>query len=489
MRGDSNNDHLERRNDELETENAALRELIEGLRAENAELKARIVELERKAGRNSNNSSLPPSRDDNEAREDRANRAARRRAQREARRKPGKQPGDPGNHLAQVADPDRVVPHVPTHCGDCGASLAKATVTGTEVRQVFDLPERRREVTEHRAEWRKCACGCETGGAFPPEATAPTAWGPRVRAYALYLMNRQLIPVERTAEAMSDLLGAPVSTGFLAGLSKSAAAGLDEFACSLADAVADAEVVHVDETGSRVAGTKWWWHVASTSLLTFLGIHPKRGVEATDAFGILPRFSGILVHDRWAPYWRYDEAGHAICNAHILRDLEDVAAYLDQEEWANAMAKLLVDAKARAEVATEAGLDAVPIGQYRWLWGRYNAIVEAAFEANPEPEGRKRNAAEKAAYNLAVALENHADEILLFISDLRVSFDNNQAERDLRMAKLQQKISGCFRTEAGANNFARIRSYIETGRKHGLNPVDLLTDLFMGKPWMIPQTT
>lgn len=475
-------EELERRVGELEAENAALRELIETLQG-------RLAELERRLGRNSNNSSLPPSRDDQAAREERSNRAARRRAAREEKRRPGKQPGDPGNHLAQVPDPDHVVPHVPTHCGDCGGSLARATVTGREVRQVFDLPERRREVTEHIAEWRRCACGCETGGAFPPEASAPTAWGPRARAYALYLMNRQLIPIERSAEAMSDLLGAPVSTGFLAGLAAQAAEGLDEFSSALADAVAEAEVVNVDETGGRVAGKKWWWHVASTSLLTFLGIHPKRGVEATDAFGILPRFEGVLVHDRWAPYWRYDGAGHAVCNAHILRDLEDVAAYLDQEEWANAMAGLLGDAKTRADAAAEAGLDAVPIGEYRWLWGRYNAIVAQAFEANPEPRGRKRNAAERASYNLAVALEDHAEEILLFISDLRVSFDNNQAERDLRMAKLQQKISGTFRTEAGARNFARIRSYIETGRKHGLNPVDLLVDLFTGQPWMVPRTT
>jgi len=489
VRGPSDDDHTQRRLNELEVENDALRELVETLRAENTELKARIVELERKAGRNSNNSSLPPSRDDNEARAERANRAARRRAQREAKRKPGKQPGDPGKNLAQVSDPDHVVPHVPTHCGDCGRSLASAEVTGSEVRQVFDLPKRRREVTEHRVEWRRCRCGCETGGVFPPEASAPTAWGPRVRAYGLYLMNRQLIPVERTAEAMSDLLGAPVSTGFLAGLAKEAAVGLTDFATDLADALAGSEVVNVDETGSRVAGTKWWFHVASTSALTFLGIHRKRGREATDDFGILARVRGVLVHDRWAPYWCYDEAGHGICNAHILRDLEDVAAYRDQSEWAEAMADVLRIAKRRAENALAAGLDEVPIGQRKWLRGRYNAILTDAFAANPEPRGRKRNAAEKAGYNLAVALEYRVDEVLLFLYDLRVSFDNNQAERDLRMAKLQQKISGCFRTEAGARSFARVRSYIETGRKHGLNPVDLLTDLFMGRPWMIPQTT
>jgi transposase len=277
VRGDGGDDHVQRRVAELDAENAALRELVEvlradnaALRAENAELKARIVELERKTGRNSNNSSLPPSRDDAEARQERANRAARRRAQREARRNPGKQPGDPGKNLAQVADPDEVVPHIPTHCGDCGRSLGRAPVTGSEVRQVFDLPERRFEVTEHYVEWRRCSCGTETGGAFPPEATAPAVWGPRVRAYALYLMNRQLVPVERTAEIMSDLLGAPVSTGFLAGLAKTAAEALEAFSEDLADRLADEEVVNVDETSTRVAGTKWWFHVAATALLTFL---------------------------------------------------------------------------------------------------------------------------------------------------------------------------------------------------------------------------
>ena len=259
-----------------------------------------------------------------------------------------------------------------------------------------------------------------------------------------------------------------------------AADGLDDFSDDLADRLAGSDVV---------AGAKWWWHVACTTLLTFLGIHPRRGIAATDRFGILPRVRGTLVHDRWAPYWRYTEAAHAICNAHILRDLEGVGAYPAQAAWTKAMTELLVDAKRRAEVAAEAGLDAVPSGQRRWLRGRYNAIVADAFAVNPEPKGRKRNAAEKAAYNLAVALEAHAEEILRFGADLRVPFDNNAAERDLRMAKLQQKISGTFRTKDGAQHFARVRSYIETGRKHGLNPVDLLISLFMGSPWMIPAGT
>jgi hypothetical protein len=161
-----------------------------------------------------------------------------------------------------------------------------------------------------------------------------------VRAYALYLMNRQLIPVERTAEILADLLGAPVSTGWLAGLAKEAADALENFSNDLAGRVSDADVVHVDETSARVSGAKWWFHVACTALYTFLGIHPRRGVAATDDFGILARVRGVLVHDRWAPYWRYDKATHAICNAHILRDLAGVAEVASQKPWADAMADL-----------------------------------------------------------------------------------------------------------------------------------------------------
>lgn len=476
---------LEARVAELEAQNAALREIVEAQAALIERLEARVAELERELGRNSGNSSLPPSRDNAEAR---AARAARRQAKREAgKRAAGKQPGGPGAHLAQVADPDHVVHHGPVVCRGCGAGLDGAEVCGTERRQVFDLPERRREVTEHVAERRRCGCGWETTAPFPREATAPACWGPRVRAYALYLMNRQLIPVERTAEILADLLGAPVSTGWLAGLAAEAAEALESFIDELGDRVAAEDVVHVDETGARVAGAKWWFHVAGTALFSFLGVHRRRGVEATDHFGVLGRVRGTLVHDRWAPYWRYTKAAHAICNAHILRDLAGVAEVDSQKRWADAMGELLVEAKRRAEAATAAGLDAMPRGQRAALRARYNRIVADALAANPEPaSGRKRNSLERASYNLAVALRDHAGEILRFTADLRVPFDNNQAERDLRMAKLQQKISGTFRTEEGARRFAVVRSYIETGRKHGHNPIDLLIALFNGNPWAIP---
>lgn len=467
-------------NARLLAENVELRSLV-------ARLESRIADLEHRQGRNSGNSSLPPSRDDAEARA--AQNAKRRSKRTKSGRRQGKQPGDPGAHLARVADPDRTVFHTPATCRCCGAGLSDAPVSGAESRQVFDLPERRTQVSEHIAERRRCACGAETKADFPAEATAPTCFGPAVRAAGLYLLVRQHIPVARAAEILTDLLGVPVSTGFLSSLTVEAAAGLEGFVDDLGDALANETVVGADETSVRVAGAKWWFHVCCTALFTFLGVHPKRGVAATDEFGILPRFKGIVVHDRWAPYWRYEEMRHAICNAHLLRDLAAAAEITTQKLWADAMAGLLVDAKRRCDAARAASRAGLPARQRSHIRAGYDAIVVDALAANPEPDGRKRTRAERIGYNLAVAFRDHKHEILRFVDDLTVPFDNNQSERDLRMARLQTKISGCFRSERGAQSFATVRSYIETGRKHGANPFNILVQLFQHQPWTIPQAT
>lgn len=459
-------------------ENDQLRELV-------SRLEARIGELEHRSGRNSGNSSLPRSRDDAEAR---AAQAAKRRSKRtKTGRAQGKQPGAAGASLTRVPDPDRSVRHVPVSCRCCGANLADATVTAAESRQVFDLPARRAQVTEHVAERRRCACGAETKAGFPPEATASACYGPAVRAAGVYLLVRQHIPVERAAEILTDLLGVPVSTGWLSSLTGEAADGLADFVTELGDALADQAVAGADETSVRVNGTKWWFHVACSGLLTFLGVHPNRGVAATDALGVLDRFHGVLVHDRWAPYWHYEDITHAVCNAHILRDLAAAAEITGQKPWADAMAGLLVDAKRRCDAARTAGAAELPERARVRLRANYDAIVSVALAANPDPpRDRRRTRSEKIGYNLAVALRDHRDEVLRFSDDLTVPFDNNQSERDLRMARLQTKVSGGFRSERGARSFATVRSYIETGRKHGANPYDILVQLFARNPWHIP---
>lgn len=467
---------------ELEAENAELRSLIE-------RLEARIVGLERELGRHSGNSSLAPSTDSQAQRETRAER--RRTARAEGKRRAGKQPGAPGAHLERVGVPDVTVVHAPVACEGCGADLSDAAVVASESRQVFDLPARRAEVTDHVVERRRCACGCDTTALFPPEARAPACWGPHVRAVAIYLLVCHHVPIQRAAEILSDLCGTPVSTGWLASLSGEAAAGLEPFIADVKDRLAHEPVVHADETGARVAGTKWWFHVVCNAMFTFLAVHARRGKHATDEHGILPRFSGTLVSDRWRPYWSYEQLDHQVCVAHLLRDLEAVGEVATQAGWAEAMRALLLDAERRTEAARAAGHHALSCHQRARIHARYRKILADGLAANPEPvdyngQSRKRDALERASYNLAVAFRDHQHEILRYTHDLNVPFTNNQAERDLRMVKLQQKISGTFRTTHGAERFATIRSYIETGRKHDHNPIDLLTDLFTGHPWAIP---
>lgn len=276
-----------------------------------------------------------------------------------------------------------------------------------------------------------------------------------------------------------------MSTGWLAGLTGEAAEDLGPFIAGLKDRLAEEPVAHADETGCRVAGVKQWFHVVSTVLLTYLAVHAKRGNKATDDMGILGRFGGVLVHDRWAPYWTYSRIRHAICNAHILRDLAAIAEVDRYKPWADAMAGLLVDAKRRCDRAREQGRAQLPRGQF--VRAHYDALVADFFTGHPSPaEGWPKGSYGRDAHNLAVALRDHRHEVLRFVADLAVPFDNNQGERDLRMAKLQQKVSGSFRTDHGARRFATVRSYIETGRKHGLNPLDLLAQLFNGQPWTVP---
>ena len=266
---------------ELEAENALQRDLI-------VRLEARIVELERRLGKHSGNSSLPPSGDNQAQRQARPKPARRQKG----KRRPGKQPGAPGAHLERVAVADRTVDHIPGRCRGCGAGLGDAAVVGVESRQVCDLPDRRAQVTDHRAEKRRCVCGCDTSAGFPAEATAPACWGPQVRAVAVYLLVRHHLPIARVAEILSDLVGAPVSTGWLAGLTGQATDGLGSFIDDLKDHLADEAVAHADETGCRVAGVKQWFHVLSTALVTLLAVHAKRGNIATDDIGGAGPLSG-----------------------------------------------------------------------------------------------------------------------------------------------------------------------------------------------------
>jgi len=360
-------------------------------------------------------------------------------------------------------------------------------VGGIEQRQVFDTPDPIIICTEHRSVARRCSCGKLNKAAFPKEATAPTSYGPNVRGAALYLLFGQYLSVERVADAMSTMLGAHVSTGFVASLAKEAAGGLGGFIDEVRRRLSTAPLVHVDETSDQVRTEKWWFHVVSDELYTYLFASPTRGKAAPDEAGVLPDYKGVMVHDRLAMYFKYDQADHAICLAHVLRELASVGVGWSQG-WANDMAALLTEMNDAAHLARSTGTTALPPRCLKALLARYDAIVERGLAANPAPLGRERDYLERKSFNLVSALDKLKVEATRFATDLSVPLTNNQAERDLRMAKLHKKISGCFQSDDGARNFATIRSYISTARKHGVGALDVLAMLFRGDAWMPPIT-
>jgi transposase len=377
------------------------------------------------------------------------------------------------------------VEHAPERCGGCGADLAGAVAVGVEARQVFDLPALRLCVVEHRAERRRCACGTTTAGRFPEHVRAAACYGPGVRALVCYLCVHQHLPVDRAAQLL-DVLGASVATGTLAAVLAEGAVGLDGFLATVRDRLAAAPVAHFDETGARVAGRLHWVHSASTSLLSLFTVHAKRGKVAMQTAGVLPGFAGVAVHDGWAPYCRFEDVRHALCGAHLLRELEAITEEPGQG-WAAGMAELLIDAKLAADRARAAGAGQVDDEVRARLHARYQRLLADGQAANPPPPaiGRRRGRAPHSpAARLLARLDAHRDEVLRLLDDTRVPFDNNQAERDLRMVKLQQKISGCWRTLAGAEAFLTLRSYLSTARKHGMNPLVVLWQLFQGQAWL-----
>ena len=441
-------------------------------------LTAKVADLEARLGKNSQNSSKPPS-------SDAFVKPPPRSLRRSSARKPGKQPGDPGFRLVQRPDPDEVRVHFPELCRGCGDSLQDAAVVGQERRQVFDLPPIELVVIEHQAERRACACGTVTTAAFPAEATAPTCYGPGVAALGVYLMGRQHLPVERAAECLADCFGAPVSTGYLATLLPTAADRLTGFLALLRKELAQAEVAHFDETGGRVKGKLWWIHVACTDRYTLYHLDPRRGKTAMDAAGVLPSFTGVAVHDGLAAYRQYTAAEHGLCGAHHLRELAGIAE-LTGQQWPTELAELLVQMHVAVGVERANGATALPTRRLRGYQRRYDALVAAGKDLNPPPPrtGKRGRPALGPAGSLLARLATHRADVLRFATDFRVPLDNNQAERDVRMVKLQQKISGGWRSQTGAESFLAVRSYLSTARKHGQQAMDVLRALFTDGAWL-----
>ena len=452
----------------------ALEEQVRQLQDQVRRLEARVAELEARLAQDSSNSSRPPSSDG-------LGKAPPRSLRTQSGRKPGGQPGHPGSTLQAVAKPDHVKVHALTlcPCGQCGGvSLLGQPVLDHECRQVFDLPALQLSVTEHQAEIKRCpVSGRKVSAAFPAGVLAPVQYGPNFRGLTLYLFNQQLLPFDRLRQTCLDLFGQPLSLGTLTQTHQSAYHALAPVESAVIRALIQAAVVHVDESGLRVAGGLHWLHVACTTELTHYGVHANRGTEAMDALGVLPHCRQWLVHDHWKSYYKY-EAMHALCNQHLLRELKFLAEEL-HEAWASELSAFLIQWK--NDPFTSLGLEDE---QFRQAHARYRAILRRARRDHPRRQlGQGRTQQDKAT-NLLDRLEDYDLSVLAFLIDPKVPFTNNQGEQDIRMIKVKQKISGCFRTLVGAQVFARIRGYLSTCRKQGHNLWEACRRLVLGQPFM-----
>jgi len=451
--------------------------LVVSLRGELAQAQERIAELEERLRQTSRNSSVPPSAD-GLAKPPPRSRSLRKKSG----RKPGGQDGHPGQTLAQVAKADREERHEPGWCSRCGAGLAGRPVTWIERRQVFDLPPVTVKVTEHQLIERECGCGQRTRGAAPEGAEAPVQYGPRIAAVVIYLYMGQFLSKNRTAQALAELFGVPLSAGTVAAVTARAAGKLDGFVERVRGNIAASDVAGFDETGFRVAGRLHWVHCARTGKYTLLMVHPRRGRKAMEAMGVLASFAGVAVHDAWAPYDTYSSPDHQLCCAHALRELQAVTDGAPEGEWcwAAQAADALTRMQALASEAIAQGRDAVDPAALAAQVHSYRSAVLLGARQTAARSGKLM----KKHHALACRLRDRREDYLRFTADWRISADNNGSERDIRMAKLKQKVSGCLRTLTGARQFCAIRSYLSTAAKHGLQFFVALVMLTEGRPWM-----
>ncbi|MBW6519373.1 MAG: IS66 family transposase [ANME-2 cluster archaeon] len=462
---------------------AEQQKIIEQQAARIAVLEERVKLLEEQLNKNSRNSSKPPSTDVfiHEKPKPKSRR-------KKSGKKAGGQEGHPGTTLTMVDNPDETISHKVHRCDTCDLFLEDVETTNFEKRQVFDIPPVAIKVTEHCAEIKTCPnCGCTNKADFPEEIKHPTQYGPRLAALAVYLHDYQLIPYERCCELLSDVCGCEISPATLIRAEEVCFEKLQGFENEIKNLLKQSYVINCDETGMRINGMRNWLHVASTDKMTYYFAHPKKGSEAIDDMGILPGFIGIAVHDFWKPYYKYN-CEHSLCNGHHLRDLTGICENYNQQ-WSKEIGDLLIDIKNCVDEAREIS-DNLKAEEIINFEERYDQIIKIGMEENPPPlapqtlpkkRGRKKQTKAK---NLLDRFMDYKSDILRFMNDFEVPFENNQAERDVRVMKLQQKISGTFRSTQGARSFCRIRRYISTVKKNQLSVIDAIQDAFAGKPFV-----
>lgn len=444
-----------------------------------AQLQLRIEALESQLSKDSHNSHKPPSSDGLK----RMTKSLRAKSTRFS----GGQEGHPGHTLSMVKNPNEIIVHRVKQCQGCNGSLEETIATDYVQRQVFDIPPLRLKVTEHHAEIKQCPhCGASNQALFPQEVTKNTQYGDNVKSLAVYLTQYQLLPYERTTELLNDLFSCSITEGSLYNWNKKAYQTLKKPEQLIINQLQQASVLNVDETGVFCQNKSQWLHVASTSRLTHYGIHAKRGKEATDALGILPHYKGTAVHDFWKSYLQYD-CGHAFCNAHIMRELT-YAFEQENQPWANELKALLLTSNEQVGQHKHFK-NSLSENNLHEIERQYDALLEIGFRMNPNPpiqdlpkkRGRPKQSKVK---NLLDRLQDYRSQVLAFMYDFQIPFTNNLAERDLRMAKVKQKISGTFRSPEGALFFCRIRGYISTMKKNHQKVLDTLISAFSGNPFL-----
>jgi len=440
---------------------------IKLLRQENLLLKQEVADLKERLSKyenpkNSSNSSVSPSQDP--FRKTSSMRG-------KSNQNPGGQKGHKGKKLKMVAAPDTIIIHDIKHCSCCNKALPE-DLSQYKARQVIDLPTIKMQVTEHRVMEKTCShCGQENKGTFPEGLVQQAQYGDNLKALCVYLQNYQMLPFQRCSEFIFDLTGHQVATGSLANFQQKCVDSLEDYQQEVSKQLLKSPLLHADETGIRLNGKNSWMHVVSNKTISFFTHHLKRGKEAMNQMGILPNYNGTLVHDRFSSYFSY-HCEHSLCNAHILRDLVYVEEAF-QANWAKEIRKLLVRAKDKKKQETH-----LTPSYYSRVFNKYTQLIR------PVIKGYDKTYKKTDEQRLAFALEKHKYLFLKFIKQPEVPFDNNQAERDLRMIKVKQKVSGCFRSQRHAQYFAQIRGYIATVKKNNLRVLENLKNAFQQKPFI-----
>jgi len=442
------------------------------------QLTARVHELEGQLAKNSSNSGKPPSTD-GPAKPKRTNSLRGKTG-----KKPGGQLGRKGSNLRPVSNPHKVEVHSPKICTGCKTSLEEVAAVGMDKRQVFDILPISATVTEHRTETKVCpCCGKQNRAEFPKSVNAFTQYGERVKALAAYFLHQHLIPFKRVAQLFEDLFDIPLSPGTCTSMDRKLYKNLEIFEKNLKIHLLASKVLHLDETGVRCNKKLHWIHVTSSETATFFCLHGKRGSEAIEEIGILPLYRGSVVHDHWHCYFSYQQVKHGLCNVHHLRELKFV--YEEEKSlWAKEMTDLLLKGKKMTDKAKAEGKATVAIEDIALIEKEYNHLILKAglvyldtAQAEHPPDGIGR-----AGFNLWKRFMKKMNEVLYFMRDLAIPFSNNLAEQDLRIEKVKQKISGCFRTFFGGLISCRVRSYISTARKQGWHVIDALAEAVVGNP-------